>query len=70
MRAQVGRDGMLVMGAFRVRAALGRGGVRGDKLEGDGATPAGMLPLRRVLYPGRPAGAATGGCAGGAVGAA
>ncbi len=32
------------------RAALGRGGVRADKQEGDGATPAGVLPLRRVLY--------------------
>ena len=32
------------------RAALGKGGVRADKQEGDGATPAGVLPLRRVLY--------------------
>jgi L,D-peptidoglycan transpeptidase YkuD (ErfK/YbiS/YcfS/YnhG family) len=32
------------------RVALGRHGVRGDKQEGDGATPAGRLPLRRVLY--------------------
>jgi L,D-peptidoglycan transpeptidase YkuD (ErfK/YbiS/YcfS/YnhG family) len=32
------------------RAALGRGGVRIDKHEGDGGTPAGVLPLRRVLY--------------------
>ncbi len=32
------------------RAALGRGGVRRDKQEGDGATPAGPMPLRRVLY--------------------
>ena len=32
------------------RAAIGRGGVRRDKQEGDGATPAGVLPLRRVLY--------------------
>ena len=32
------------------RAALGRGGVRADKREGDGATPLGLLPLRRVLY--------------------
>ncbi len=28
----------------------GRGGVTSDKLEGDGATPAGILPMRRVLY--------------------
>ncbi len=34
----------------RMRCALGRGGVRRDKREGDGATPAGHWPLRRVLY--------------------
>jgi L,D-peptidoglycan transpeptidase YkuD (ErfK/YbiS/YcfS/YnhG family) len=32
------------------RCALGHGGVRNDKREGDGATPAGRFPLRRVLY--------------------
>lgn len=30
--------------------AVGRGGVRRDKREGDGATPAGCWPLRRLLY--------------------
>lgn len=30
--------------------ALGRGGVRADKREGDGVTPAGAWPLRRVWY--------------------
>ena len=30
--------------------ALGRGSVRRDKIEGDGATLLCILPLRRVLY--------------------
>ena len=34
----------------RLRCALGRGGVRAGKREGDGATPAGSWPLRRLLY--------------------
>jgi L,D-peptidoglycan transpeptidase YkuD (ErfK/YbiS/YcfS/YnhG family) len=29
---------------------LGKGGVKVDKKEGDGATPAGTFPLRKVLY--------------------
>ncbi len=32
------------------RAAIGAGGVRADKQEGDGATPAAVMVLRRVLY--------------------
>lgn len=43
-------DGRLTLAGRTFRAALGRGGVRADKQEGDGATPAGLLPLRRVLY--------------------
>lgn len=43
-------DGRLLFGGRVLRAALGRGGVRTDKQEGDGATPAGTLVLRRVLY--------------------
>ena len=33
-----------------VRAALGRGGVRTLKREGDGGTPRGRFPIRLVLY--------------------
>jgi L,D-peptidoglycan transpeptidase YkuD (ErfK/YbiS/YcfS/YnhG family) len=50
MQAIIHPDGRLVVGGLVFRAALGRGGVRKDKREGDGATPAGLLPLRRVLY--------------------
>jgi L,D-peptidoglycan transpeptidase YkuD (ErfK/YbiS/YcfS/YnhG family) len=32
------------------RCALGRNGVREDKREGDGATPAGSFPLREVYF--------------------
>jgi L,D-peptidoglycan transpeptidase YkuD (ErfK/YbiS/YcfS/YnhG family) len=50
IEAIVHRDGRLVLGGEVFRAALGRGGVRVEKEEGDGATPIGPLPLRRVLY--------------------
>jgi len=43
-------DGRLMMRGLVFRAALGRGGVRSDKQEADGATPTGRLPLRRVMY--------------------
>ncbi len=32
------------------RCAIGKGGVRHDKREGDGATPIGCWPLRRLFY--------------------
>lgn len=48
--ATIGQDGVLHLAGQRYRAALGRGGIRADKLEGDGATPAGTLALRRVLF--------------------
>ena len=33
-----------------VPCVLGRGGIRAEKREGDGATPVGRFPLRRVLW--------------------
>ncbi len=50
MQAEVYPDGRLILRGEMFRAALGRGGVQLHKEEGDGATPAGLLPLRRVLY--------------------
>jgi L,D-peptidoglycan transpeptidase YkuD (ErfK/YbiS/YcfS/YnhG family) len=50
MRAIAVPSGWLTIQAETVRAALGRGGIRSDKREGDGATPIGVLPLRKVLY--------------------
>jgi L,D-peptidoglycan transpeptidase YkuD (ErfK/YbiS/YcfS/YnhG family) len=43
-------DGRLELQGRICRCALGRGGVITLKQEGDGATPAGLLPLRRLLY--------------------
>lgn len=46
----VSPDGWLSWPGGRVRCALGKGGIRLDKREGDGATPVGCWVLRRVLY--------------------
>ncbi|MDB5372229.1 MAG: hypothetical protein JWP04_871 [Belnapia sp.] len=48
--ALVRPDGLLRFAGQVWRCALGKGGIRRDKREGDGATPVGLLPLRRVLY--------------------
>lgn len=50
MEIMVWPPGTLAWNGRQVRCALGQGGVRTDKREGDGATPAGTFPLRRVLY--------------------
>jgi L,D-peptidoglycan transpeptidase YkuD (ErfK/YbiS/YcfS/YnhG family) len=57
----VSGDGWLTREQRCYRCALGRGGVRADKREGDGATPVGQFPFRRLLYrPDRLARPATG----------
>ena len=45
-------DGSFDLGGTQVRCALGKGGVKpaADKREGDGASPAGDWPIRRLLY--------------------
>lgn len=43
-------DGFLRFGAESFRCALGKGGIRVDKREGDGATPTGRYRLRRLYY--------------------
>ena len=50
MLLHVTADGFLHHGARRYRCALGRGGIRAQKVEGDGITPSGRYPLRRLLY--------------------
>jgi L,D-peptidoglycan transpeptidase YkuD (ErfK/YbiS/YcfS/YnhG family) len=42
--------GFALWQGVRLRCALGRGGVRRDKREGDGATPVGSWTMRRLLY--------------------
>ena len=44
------RTGRLILERESWPCALGAGGIRADKEEGDGATPVGRMPLRRVLY--------------------
>ncbi|BBK39782.1 hypothetical protein STAQ_48600 [Allostella sp. ATCC 35155] len=42
--------GVLTAGGRTFACAIGRGGIRADKREGDGATPVGRFALRRLLY--------------------
>lgn len=50
MEMIVHSDGTADWNGRRLRCALGRAGIATGKCEGDGATPAGVLPMRRVLY--------------------
>jgi L,D-peptidoglycan transpeptidase YkuD (ErfK/YbiS/YcfS/YnhG family) len=45
-------DGRFLLGERETRAVLGKGGVKpaAEKREGDGASPLGTWPIRRVLY--------------------
>ena len=50
MRLDVHFPGRLVWRDREFRCALGRSGIKKNKAEGDGTTPVGEFPLRRVLY--------------------
>lgn len=43
-------QGSIILAGKRLVCSLGRAGARRDKHEGDGATPLGVFPLRRVFY--------------------
>jgi L,D-peptidoglycan transpeptidase YkuD (ErfK/YbiS/YcfS/YnhG family) len=43
-------EGRIALAHGARRVALGRSGIRALKQEGDGATPLGRFPIRRVLY--------------------
>jgi L,D-peptidoglycan transpeptidase YkuD (ErfK/YbiS/YcfS/YnhG family) len=76
VRARPGyrRQGWLVAGPRLIKVALGRGGIKANKQEGDGATPAGRYrlvrlwwragrgPRPRTMLPVRPITAADGWC--------
>lgn len=44
------RRGVITCGRLRFCCAIGRGGIRASKREGDGATPRGRYVLEQVLY--------------------
>jgi L,D-peptidoglycan transpeptidase YkuD (ErfK/YbiS/YcfS/YnhG family) len=44
------RQGWLAAGPWRIKVALGRAGIRANKREGDGATPAGRYRLVRLWW--------------------
>lgn len=45
-----GASGLVSSSGKRYRCALGRSGISEVKFEGDGATPAGVFPLRGLFY--------------------
>ena len=47
---RISPDGTATWRGRRLPCALGRSGIRADKREGDGSTPAGRFGLVRVLY--------------------
>jgi len=68
------QQGWLLAGTNAIKVAIGRGGIKGNKHEGDGATPSGRyrlvrlwfrpdrMPRPRTLLPARPITAADGWC--------
>ena len=52
VRARPGdrRRGWLIAGTLAIPVALGRGGIRANKREGDGGTPRGTFRLRRLWW--------------------
>ena len=54
VRARPGRpsQGLLRAGALHLPVALGRGGIRANKREGDGGTPRGTFRLKRLWWRG------------------
>jgi L,D-peptidoglycan transpeptidase YkuD (ErfK/YbiS/YcfS/YnhG family) len=44
------RRGWLIAGALALPVALGRGGIKANKREGDGGTPRGIFRLRRLWW--------------------
>ncbi len=49
-RAGNSRQGWLRVGPFALPVALGRGGIKANKREGDGATPRGTFRLKRLWW--------------------